>query len=107
MIEKARNCGWELQVSKNEPIKHNLEKVIKSLEEQGNEQKDWSWVEYRVQVHLWVINNRGPEEQHVQEQAEDPDPRDQQGRIPRILLVHWGLQKQVLARHWRLLVIHL
>jgi integrase/transposase-like protein len=40
VIEKARNCGWELQVSKNEPIKHNLEKVIKSLEEQGNEQKD-------------------------------------------------------------------
>jgi integrase/transposase-like protein len=40
VIEKARNYGWELQVSKNEPIKHNLEKVIKSLEEQGNEQKD-------------------------------------------------------------------
>jgi len=35
VIEKARNCGWELQVKKNEPIKENLEKVIQSLEEEG------------------------------------------------------------------------
>ena len=34
VIEKARNCGWKLQVKKNEPIQHNLEKVIKSLEEE-------------------------------------------------------------------------
>jgi integrase/transposase-like protein len=34
VIEKARNCGWELQVKKNEPIKENLEKVIQSLEEE-------------------------------------------------------------------------
>jgi len=33
VIEKARNCGWELQVKKNEPIQHNLNKVIASLEE--------------------------------------------------------------------------
>jgi hypothetical protein len=33
VLNKARNCGWELQVKKNEPIKGNLEKVIKSLEE--------------------------------------------------------------------------
>ncbi|MEC4882230.1 MAG: site-specific integrase [Scytonema sp. PMC 1070.18] len=32
VLEKARNCGWELQVNKNQPIKDNLEKVIKSLE---------------------------------------------------------------------------
>ena len=31
VIEKARNCGWELQVKKNEPIQHNLAKVIASL----------------------------------------------------------------------------
>lgn len=37
VLEKARNCGWELQVNKNEPIKHNLEKVIESLEVEGNE----------------------------------------------------------------------
>ena len=37
VIEKARNCGWELQVKKNEPIKYNLEKVIKSLEADSNE----------------------------------------------------------------------
>lgn len=37
VLEKARNCGWELQVNKNEPIKHNLEKVIQSLEVEGNE----------------------------------------------------------------------
>jgi integrase/recombinase XerD len=37
VIEKAQNCGWELQVKKNEPIKHNLEKVIKSLEVDDNE----------------------------------------------------------------------
>lgn len=37
VLEKARNCGWELQVNKNEPIRHNLEKVIKSLEVKGNE----------------------------------------------------------------------
>ncbi|NJN13515.1 MAG: tyrosine-type recombinase/integrase [Richelia sp. RM1_1_1] len=40
VIEKARNCGWELQVKKNEPIQHNLEKVIRSLKEEGNEQED-------------------------------------------------------------------
>lgn len=40
VIEKARNCGWELQVKKNEPIQHNLLKVIKSLEEDNNEQKN-------------------------------------------------------------------
>lgn len=37
VIEKARNCGWELQVKKNEPIQHNLEKVIASLEVEVNE----------------------------------------------------------------------
>jgi integrase/transposase-like protein len=37
VLEKARNCGWELQVNKNEPIKHNLEKVIKSLEVESHE----------------------------------------------------------------------
>jgi hypothetical protein len=37
VLEKARNCGWELQVKKNEPIKHNLEQVIKSLEVEDNE----------------------------------------------------------------------
>ena len=37
VLEKARNCGWELQVNKNEPIRHNLEKVINSLEVQNNE----------------------------------------------------------------------
>lgn len=36
VIEKARNCGWELQVKKNEPIQHNLEKVIASLEVENN-----------------------------------------------------------------------
>jgi len=35
---KAKNCGWELQVNKNTPIKDNLEKVIKSLED--NETKE-------------------------------------------------------------------
>jgi integrase/DNA-directed RNA polymerase subunit RPC12/RpoP len=33
VLNKARNCGWELQLKKNEPVKANLEKVIKSLEE--------------------------------------------------------------------------
>ncbi len=33
IVNKARNCGWELQVAKNQPIKDNLDKVIKSLEE--------------------------------------------------------------------------
>lgn len=33
IINKARNCGWELQVAKNQPIKDNLDKVIESLEE--------------------------------------------------------------------------
>jgi integrase/transposase-like protein len=33
VLNKARNCGWELQVKKNEPVKANLQKVIKSLEE--------------------------------------------------------------------------
>lgn len=37
VLEKARNYGWELQVNKNEPIRHNLEKVIQSLEVDGNE----------------------------------------------------------------------
>jgi integrase/predicted RNA-binding Zn-ribbon protein involved in translation (DUF1610 family) len=37
VIEKARNCGWELQVKKNEPIQSNLQKVIASLEEEGDE----------------------------------------------------------------------
>lgn len=32
VLEKARNCGWQLQVNKNIPIKENLEKVIKTLE---------------------------------------------------------------------------
>ncbi|PMB24336.1 recombinase XerD [Fischerella thermalis CCMEE 5198] len=32
VLEKARNCGWQLQVNKNTPIKDNLEKVIKTLE---------------------------------------------------------------------------
>jgi integrase len=32
VLNKAQNCGWELQVKKNEPVKANLEKVIKSLE---------------------------------------------------------------------------
>jgi integrase/recombinase XerD len=37
VLEKARNCGWELQSKKNEPIRNNLEKVIKSLETECNE----------------------------------------------------------------------
>jgi integrase/recombinase XerD len=37
VLEKARMAGWELQVKKNEPIKHNLEKVIKSLEADSHE----------------------------------------------------------------------
>ncbi|EAZ89031.1 site-specific integrase [Crocosphaera chwakensis] len=37
VLEKARNCGWELQVKKNEPIQHNLERVIASLEAESNE----------------------------------------------------------------------
>ncbi|BAZ18068.1 integrase family protein [Calothrix sp. NIES-4071] len=32
VLEKAQNCGWQLQVHKNTPIKDNLEKVIKTLE---------------------------------------------------------------------------
>ena len=32
VLRKAQDCGWELQVHKNTPIKENLEKVIKSLE---------------------------------------------------------------------------
>ncbi|MBD2778218.1 tyrosine-type recombinase/integrase [Iningainema tapete] len=32
VIKKAQNCGWELQVNKNTPIKENLELVIKTLE---------------------------------------------------------------------------
>ena len=32
VLIKAQNCGWELQVNKNVPIKENLEKVIKTLE---------------------------------------------------------------------------
>ena len=37
VLEKAHKCGWELQSKKNEPIKNNLEKVIKSLEAECNE----------------------------------------------------------------------
>lgn len=37
IIEKAQMSGWELQVKKNKPIKHNLEKVIQSLELKDNE----------------------------------------------------------------------
>ncbi len=33
VLNKARNCSWKLQIKKNEPIKENLEKVIKSLEQ--------------------------------------------------------------------------
>ena len=36
VLQKAKNCGWELQVNKNTPIKDNLEKVIKSLEEDND-----------------------------------------------------------------------
>jgi integrase/recombinase XerD len=32
VLKKAQDCGWELQVHKNTPIKDNLEKVIKTLE---------------------------------------------------------------------------
>jgi integrase/recombinase XerD len=32
VLKKAQDCGWELQVHKNTPIKNNLEKVIKTLE---------------------------------------------------------------------------
>jgi integrase/transposase-like protein len=39
VIEKARNCGWELQLQKNEPIQRNLEKVIFSLEAGKNEEE--------------------------------------------------------------------
>lgn len=38
IFNKARNCGWELQVAKNQPIKDNLEKVIRALEEDKNNQ---------------------------------------------------------------------
>ncbi len=37
VLEKAQNCGWELQVNKNKPLKDNLEKVICSLEKDNNE----------------------------------------------------------------------
>lgn len=37
VLNKAQNCGWELQINKNKPIKDNLEKVIRSLEENNNE----------------------------------------------------------------------
>ena len=37
VTEKVRNCGWELQVNKNEPIQHNLAKVIASLEANSHE----------------------------------------------------------------------
>ncbi|NJN13835.1 MAG: tyrosine-type recombinase/integrase [Richelia sp. RM1_1_1] len=36
VLQKAKNCGWKLQVNKNTPIKDNLEKVIKSLEEDND-----------------------------------------------------------------------
>jgi hypothetical protein len=31
VLEKAQNCGWQLQITKNTPIKENLEKIIKTL----------------------------------------------------------------------------
>lgn len=37
VLDKAQNWGWELQVNKNKPLKDNLEKVIRSLEEDNNE----------------------------------------------------------------------
>ncbi|MCJ8281649.1 MAG: site-specific integrase [Rivularia sp. ALOHA_DT_140] len=40
VLEKAKNCGWELQVHKNTPIKNNLEKVIKTLEEDNDQQEN-------------------------------------------------------------------
>lgn len=36
VLEKAQNCGWQLQVHKNTPIKENLEKVIKTLEAEND-----------------------------------------------------------------------
>ncbi|MEH1907149.1 tyrosine-type recombinase/integrase [Nostoc sp.] len=36
VLEKAQNCGWQLQVYKNTPIKENLEKVIKTLEAEND-----------------------------------------------------------------------
>lgn len=32
VLKKAQDCGWELQIHKNMPIKENLDKVIKNLE---------------------------------------------------------------------------
>lgn len=40
VLSKAQSCGWELQINKNKPIKENLEKVIRALEEDNNEQED-------------------------------------------------------------------
>lgn len=37
VTEKARNCGWELQVNKSEPIQHNLAKIIAFLEANSHE----------------------------------------------------------------------
>lgn len=40
VLNKSQNYGWELQIYKNKPIKDSLEKVIRSLEENNDEQKD-------------------------------------------------------------------
>lgn len=37
VLDKAQNCGWKLQVNKNQPIKENLKKVIQVLEEGKDE----------------------------------------------------------------------
>ncbi|MEM6402772.1 MAG: tyrosine-type recombinase/integrase [Cyanobacteria bacterium P01_D01_bin.116] len=36
VLQKAQNYGWQLQINKNIPIRNNLEKVIKSLEEDND-----------------------------------------------------------------------
>lgn len=36
VLQKAENCGWQLQINKNTPIRNNLEKVIKSLVEDND-----------------------------------------------------------------------
>lgn len=41
VLEKARNCGWQLQVNKNTPIKENLDKVIKTLEADNAIEQGW------------------------------------------------------------------
>ncbi|NJL09235.1 MAG: tyrosine-type recombinase/integrase [Calothrix sp. SM1_7_51] len=40
VLDQARTYGWNLQVDKNIPIKENLEKVIKALEKNNDQQKD-------------------------------------------------------------------